>query len=346
MSDLTLKIFKNKLALAAITLLAALVFCALAAYFIAPDASPDANSIELQKALLPPGYKAQFLEKMEESKTHFFQKLIGVNDMKNRVYFDSVFVTNQSSVFYLQGRKALELKENQITQYQQKEMRFALGSDRMGRDVLSRVLMGSRVSLFIGFFAVIVSIVVGTTLGAIAGYYRGRVDQFIMWLINVFWSIPSLLLVIAFTLAFGKGLWQVFLAIGLSMWVDVARLVRGQVLGLREKEFIQAAQLAGIPAWRIIWKQILPNVVSMLMVIAASNFASAILIESGLSFLGLGVQPPTPSWGGIIRDHYAYLLMGKPWVVLAPALGILLTVMSFMLLGNALRDVLDVRAKR
>jgi peptide/nickel transport system permease protein len=340
------KILKNKLALAALITLAALVFCAVFANLIAPDNSQDANTIELQNALLPPGTQVQYLEKTSEENFTFFSKWKGNSGIKNKVFYDSIHASGLMHRYYLQNRQMIQLEQQELAQYQSKTLTYRLGSDRMGRDVLSRVLMGSRVSLFIGMFAVAVSISVGVVLGSLAGYFRGKIDVVIMWLINVFWSIPSLLLVVAFTLALGKGLWQVFLAIGLSMWVDVARLVRGQVLSIREKEYIQAAQLAGIPAWRIIWKQILPNIVSLIMVIAASNFASAILIESGLSFLGLGVQPPTPSWGGIIRDHYAYLLMGKPWVVLAPAFAILLTVMSFMLLGNALRDVLDVRAKK
>ena len=164
-----------------------------------------------------------------------------------------------------------------------------------------------------------------------------------MWLINVTWSIPTLLLVIAITLALGKGFWQVFIAVGLTMWVEVARVVRGQVMGVKQLQFVTAAKALGYSHWRIITRHVLPNSLAPVIIISAANFASAILIESGLSFLGIGAQPPTPSWGSIIKDHYAYIIMGKPYLALIPGFAIMAVVMAFMLLGNALRDVLDVK---
>ena len=223
------------------------------------------------------------------------------------------------------------------------ERKFLLGTDKYGRDLLSRVLIGSRISLSIGFIAVLISLVVGVFIGAIAGYFGGTVDRFMVWLINVVWSIPTLLMVIGITLALGKGYWQVFIAVGLTMWVEVARVVRGQVISIKEKTFVQAARVLGYTNYRILLKHILPVVIPPLIVISAANFASAILIESGLSFLGIGAQPPVPSWGGMIKDHFRYILLGKPYLAVVPGLAIMSLVFAFMTLGNSLRDALDVK---
>ncbi|HZW78747.1 MAG TPA: ABC transporter permease [Flavobacteriaceae bacterium] len=220
---------------------------------------------------------------------------------------------------------------------------FLLGTDKYGRDMLSRLIIGMRVSLAIGFVAVFISLVVGISLGAIGGYFGGRTDAIIMWLINVTWSIPTLLLVIAITLALGKGFWQVFVAVGLTMWVEVARVVRGQVMGVKQMQFVTAARALGFKDFRIITGHILPNSLAPVIIISAANFASAILVESGLSFLGIGAQPPIPSWGGIIKDHYAHIILGKPFLALIPGIAIMSLVTAFMLMGNALRDALDVR---
>ena len=167
-------------------------------------------------------------------------------------------------------------------------------------------------------------------------------DRIIMWIINVTWSIPTLLLVIAITLALGKGFWQVFIAVGLTMWVEVARIVRGQIKQFKERQFVIAAKVMGYNDFRIITKHILPNIYSPLIVISAANFAASILIESGLSFLGLGAQPPMTSWGLMIKDHYNYIILGEPFLAIIPGLCIMLLVCAFMLLGNSLRDILDV----
>jgi peptide/nickel transport system permease protein len=190
---------------------------------------------------------------------------------------------------------------------------------------------------------VLISLIIGVLLGSLSGYYSGNIDRLIMWVINVTWSIPTLLLVIAITLALGKGLWQVFIAVGLTMWVDVARVVRGQVMIIKERQFITAARVLGFSDLRILINHILPNIVSPLIIISAANFAASILIESGLSFLGLGAQPPMASWGSIIKDHYNYIILGKPMLALIPGICIMSLVMAFMLLGNKLRDRLDVK---
>ena len=218
-----------------------------------------------------------------------------------------------------------------------------MGTDKYGRDLLSRLIIGSRISLCIGLVAVFISLIIGVFLGALAGFFGGYLDKVIVLLINIFWSIPTLLMVIAITLALGRGFWQVFIAVGLTMWVEVARVVRGQVMSLRQKTFVQAAQTLGYGKVRIIWHHILPMLIPPLIVISASNFASAILIESGLSFLGIGAQPPVPSWGGMVKDHFRYLLLGKPYLTLLPGLAIMSLVLAFMTLGNSLRDILDLK---
>jgi len=220
---------------------------------------------------------------------------------------------------------------------------FYFGTDKYGRDLLSRLLIGTRISFFIGFIAVFISLFIGIGIGAIAGYYGGKIDALIMWIINITWSIPTLLLVIAITLALGKGYWQVFIAVGLTMWVDVARVVRGQVMIIKERQYITAARVLGFSDFRILTRHILPNIISPLIIISAANFAASILIESGLSFLGLGAQPPMASWGSIIKDHYNYIILGKPMLALIPGICIMSLVMAFMLLGNKLRDTLDVK---
>jgi peptide/nickel transport system permease protein len=165
----------------------------------------------------------------------------------------------------------------------------------------------------------------------------------IMWLLNVIWSIPTLLLVFALTLLLGKGFWQVFIAIGLTMWVNVARIVRGQVLAVKQLEYVEAARALGYRDARIIIRHILPNILGPVMVIAAANFASAIVIEAGLSFLGIGVQPPQPSWGLMIKENYNFIITHNPMLALAPGIAIMLLVLAFNLLGNGLRDALNVK---
>lgn len=245
------------------------------------------------------------------------------------------------------GGKTFEFTKNDIERLIEsnhiKGQRFFLGTDRFGRDMLSRLILGSRVSLSVGFISVAISLFIGIFLGATAGYIRGKYDDFIMWLINVVWSIPTLLMVIALTMVLGKGFWQIFVAVGLTMWVEVARVVRGQVLGIREKEFVDAAKIMGFGTGRIIFRHILPNILGPVMIIAAGNFATAILLEAGLSFLGIGVQPPIPSWGTMIKDHYGYIIMDKAYLAIIPGVAIMFLVLAFTLIGNGLRDALDTK---
>ena len=204
-------------------------------------------------------------------------------------------------------------------------------------------MLGSRVSLSVGFIAIAIALVIGILLGAVAAYYGRWVDSLVMWFINVVWSIPTVLLVIAITFVLGKGFWQVFVAVGLTMWVDVARVVRGQVLSLREKEYVEASKALGFTAFRTITRHILPNIWGAVIVIAASNFASAILLEAGLSFLGIGVQPPMPSWGTMVKENYGYILLDSAYLALLPGFAIMLIVLAFMLVGSGIRNALDIK---
>jgi len=218
------------------------------------------------------------------------------------------------------------------------ERKFIFGSDSFGRDVFGRVMLGTRVSLFIGFIAVLISLLIGVSIGLVSGYYGGLIDDISMMVINMFWSIPTLLLVIAISLALGKGFWQVYVAVGLTMWVEVARVVRGQVISEKNKDYITASKVLGFSDFRILFKHIIPNIIGPILIISSANFASAILIESGLSFLGIGTQPPMPSWGSMIKDNYQYIILGKAYLAIIPGTAIMLLVTSFMFLGNNLGD--------
>ncbi|MDC8000842.1 ABC transporter permease [Aequorivita todarodis] len=335
------------------------VLVAIFAYALAPDNSQNANQMHLSIHSKNPGFSVQMLtiptavEKQNPLSVFFFGKKNADTEIPVSKYVlkkNTIEITEYTpdGTEGLQKEYALSLfpdasSVEEIPQKYISEKKFLLGTDKYGRDLLSRMLIGIRISLAIGFVAVFISLVIGIAMGAIAGYFGGKVDAAIMWLINVTWSIPTLLLVIAITLALGKGFWQVFIAVGLTMWVEVARVVRGQVMGVKQMQYVTAARALGFNDFRIIVKHILPNSMAPVIIISAANFAGAILIESGLSFLGIGAQPPMPSWGGIIKDHYAYIILGKPYLALIPGLAIMSLVTAFMLIGNALRDAMDVR---
>ena len=336
-----------------------MVFLSIFAYVIAPDNSANANQMHLAIHSKPPGFSVQMLSvPIGEKKEFSFQDyLFGHQNQVAEIPILSYSIQgNQLQYVEFTDDKSLQLtKELALTQFSgydswqevKKKLittkKFMLGTDKYGRDLLSRMLVGSRVSISIGFVAVLISVVVGLFFGALGGYYGGKVDAFVMWLVNVIWSIPTLLLVIAITLALGKGFWQVFVAVGLTMWVEVARVVRGQIISVKEMQYVTAARALGFSNRRIILNHILPNIMAPVIVISAANFASAILVESGLSFLGLGAQPPIPSWGGMIKDHYSYIILGKPYLALIPGAAIMLITLAFMMTGNALRDALDVK---
>ncbi|MFT4642815.1 MAG: peptide/nickel transport system permease protein [Candidatus Azotimanducaceae bacterium] len=325
------------------------VFC----YLLSPDNTSNANQMNLEIHSKKPGFTVQMLTiPSEEKKQSFFNFIVnGKNTQNTEIPIESYTINDKEIevVLFSESKNTAKTRsyplsrfDKNISQYISTK-KYYFGTDKYGRDFLSRMLIGTRISYFIGFIAVFISLIIGISIGAIAGYYEGKIDTFIMWLINITWSIPTLLLVIAITLALGKGYWQVFIAVGLTMWVEVARVVRGQILSAKQQQYVEAAKVLGFSDFRIIFKHILPNIMAPVIVISAANFAAAILIESGLSFLGIGAQPPTPSWGAMIKDHYSYIILGKAYLAVIPGLAIMSLVLAFMLIGNALRDALDVK---
>ena len=350
LSALTWQRFKKeRQAIVSLAYIGLVIIVAVLGYLITPDPTPFCNHQQLEIALQKPGFTVQLLElKPEQDVPHvnFLKKMLfGQPAEYKTVPIDAYTVTGDSVTAKLFQQDYYEsYAKADLSQRMVKKQRFLLGTDRYGRDVLSQLMIGARVSLSVGFLSIFIALFIGTLVGATAGYHRGKVDDVLTFLINVVWSIPTLLLVIAISFALGKGFWKIFIAIGLTMWVDIARVVRGQFLSLREQDFVESARALGYSNFRIIVKHILPNITGTLIVIAASNFSSAILMEAGLSFLGLGVQPPTPSWGMMMKENYACIVLNNAYLAIIPGVAIMLLVLSFMLIGNALRDAMDVRS--
>lgn len=341
---------KNRWAMTGLFMILLSVLVAAFSYLLAPDDSPFANRIILEIGGEKPGFRQQFLlvKKAQPQQAGFFSGLFsGRPDQYDHIPITSWQRSGDSIIaqrFVDEGlTDRIAYPVNMTAPQPVVGKKFWLGTDKYGRDILSRLIIGTRVSLSVGLITVLISLTVGMVLGALAGYYRGRVDELIMWLINVIWSIPTLLLVFAITLLLSKGFWQVFVAVGLTMWVNVARLVRGQVLVTKELQYVEAGKALGFSDFRIMARHIMPNILGPILVIAASNFASAIVIEAGLSFLGVGVQPPQPSWGLMIKENYNFIITQNPMLALAPGFAIMLLVLAFNLLGNGLRDATSVR---
>lgn len=342
---------------------------ALFAYFIIPDKTPYANTQILEISTQKPGFEVDMLlvpKQNEVDDISFFSQLLnGKPSPYRQIPFDSLKIDKENTIVYIfnpdktsKSNEEIipnsELAPNMIFDNDEeashyinghcvKHRRFILGTDQFGRDFLSRLLLGTRISFSVGFIAVFMSILIGIIVGSLGGFFRGWVDDMMLWLINVVWSIPTLLIVIAITFVLGKGVVQVFIAVGLTMWVEVARVTRGQILSVREMTYVEAGRALGFSNSRIILRHVIPNIINPIIVISAANFASAILLEAGLSFLGIGVQPPMPSWGSMIKENYAYIILNDAYLAILPGIAIMLLVLAFMLFGNALRDALDVK---
>ena len=342
---------RNRLAMISLTVIGIFLLIAVAGYLITPDHTPYCNQQYLEISNLKPLSRITFTyidEGRPIEKTNWLKTMISgkplpytaIPTYKSTTHGDKIHIETYTGSIPNDGELLILDKESVV---KTKQRTFLMGTDSYGRDVLSQIMIGSRVSLSVGFIAVFIALLIGITLGALAAYYGGWVDTIIIWIINVVWSIPTVLLVIAITFALGKGFWQVFVAVGLTMWVDVARVVRGQVFSLKEKEYIEATRALGFSTFRTIFRHILPNIAGSVIVITASNFASAILLEAGLSFLGIGVQPPMPSWGSMVKENYGYILLDSAYLAFLPGLAIMILVLAFMLLGNGLRDAIDIK---
>lgn len=356
-AELIPRLFQHKGSAIGMSIIILSLFIAVFGYLLAPDGSPNANRMIIEIGGQKPGSRQAFLawpvSEKPARRSFFHRMLYGQADTVDYIPINTYQVFNDSIGFEqridedtrVRLTKALPIDHESGKTYVPTVITrtFYLGTDKYGRDILSRLMIGVRVSLSVGLVTVLLSLVLGIGLGALAGYYRGRTDLVVMWFINVIWSIPTVLLVFAITFLLGKGYWQVMVAIGLTMWVNVARIVRGQVLTVRELDYITAARSLGFSTTRILLRHILPNITGPVTVVAAANFASSIVIEAGLSFLGIGVQPPQPSWGLMIKENFNFIITHNPMLALAPGFAIMLLVLAFNLLGNGLRDALSVK---
>lgn len=344
--------------------IALVVVVAILGYLVMPDSTPMANNMTIQLSLKKPGARFMLLRLPKEepvdtvnclSKMLFGQPafyrdipITAYKKVKDSIVVDEYVSAEdkpERKAYYAPGAGGYGVSSPEAGGWGIVHKTFWLGTDMYGRDMLSRLILGSRMSLSVGLVSVIISMLLGIGIGAAAGYFGGWIDAALSWLMNILWSLPALLLVIAISFALGKGLWQIFIAVGLSMWVEVARLVRGQVISLKRVEFVEAARSLGFSNRRIIGRHILPNIIGPILVLVSSNFASAILLEAGLSFLGFGAQPPMPTWGSMIKEYYGYIIMDSAYLAVMPGVAIMLLVYAFNLVTVGLRDAFDIKSQ-
>lgn len=324
---------RHKLAYFSLIFIVFLLIVATFAGIISPH-NPDEQVLEF--ASKPALYSCDVLKRKDKDKVLPVKKVLNLTDSEI-TYIDFLDNEKMEPVSQFEGTGKNIVHKSY----------YILGTDKFGRDVLSRLIYGTRISLSVGLISQSIALIIGILLGSVSGYFRGIPDRVIMWLINVVWSFPSILLVISISVVLGKGYWQAFVAIGLTSWVEIARIVRGQFITLKETEYVEAAKSLGFGKARIIFKHILPNSLSPVIVTSTVGLANAIIFEASLSFLGLGVQPPAASWGQMIFDGYKYLITGTNFgLVLYPSLAIMLTVFSVNLIGDGLRDSLDPKLKK
>ena len=365
---------RNRSAMAGLVVITASVIVAMLAYGISPDNSPDANQQILSLETHSPGFSIHLLKKPRPgiqssgiihglwggfakdydpvpiTAWSFTKDSLKFTEYKGRSFKPETNVISLSDI--LPGKTPVQSEEGLKTLIENnliENRTYWLGTDKFGRDVLSRLIIGTRVSLSVGLISVVISLIVGVILGSLAGFFGGWVDEVILFVINVFWSIPTLLLAMGLYISAGSlienKLVMIFIAVGLTMWVDTARMVRGQFIVLREMEFVTAAISLGFGNARIIFRHIVPNTFGPIIVVACANFANAILVESGLSYIGLGIQPPAPSWGSMLNEYKDYVDSEKAYLALLPGIAIMLLVLAFNLVGNGLRDALDVKGQ-